>query len=137
MYINDDVYKHSKSLKNSNLDLKYYRYTYKVDNIMFDSPHIYIFKDYYGYLRANSDYVDLDQKYYQKPDYLSYDIYETTKFWEMLLYINNCFCIEEFILDKVYIPKYDAVFEMLRSYIKDSDRLIELKDIDFSQLNLI
>jgi hypothetical protein len=137
LYVSDDINKDSKSLKNSTLDVGYYRQIYKSGNIFFDSPHIYIFKDYYGFLRANSDYIELDQRYFQKPETLSMEIYETIKLWEMLLYVNNVFCIEDFTMDKIYLPKYDAVFEMMRRYIKDSDRVTTLSDIDWSKLELI
>ena len=126
----DDLYTEAKTLSKTIQDISNFRYKYKINNIYFDSLKISVLEDYYQYLKANSEYKRLDPKYYYKPEYLSLDESGTPKFWELLLFVNNCFCIEDFKMPNVFIPYYDAIFEVIKNHIPNSQRTIELKKLE-------
>ena len=65
------------------------------------------------------NYIDLDKKYYKRPDYLAKDIYGTVSLWFVLLYLNNCFNIEEFQFDKVRIPTPESVNHVIQKFKRD------------------
>ena len=124
----DDLFRESKALSKNIQDVTNFRREYMYGMISFDSPTIDIFKKHYDYLKANSTITNLNIKYHYKPEYLSYDTYQTTKLYEMLMYINNCHCIEEFTMLKVYIPDYDAVFNVLKDYLTTEEKIIQLQE---------
>ncbi|MCK9556206.1 hypothetical protein M0R36_10410 [bacterium] len=113
-------------------DITYFRNQYQITDSFFDSgsvvidnPYIELLAQNYDFLRQNSVLVDLDRKYIYRPDYLSFDIYKTVNLWHMLLFVNNCFFIEEFKLEKVYIPTMGAVKQVMRNYIKDDINVVQ------------
>jgi len=113
-------------------DIEFFRNQYKLYDDFFkdgaaivDNPYIELLAQNYDFLKENSVNVDLDKKYVYRPDYLSYDIYGTTSLWQMLLFVNNCFTIEEFKLEKVYVPTKGAVRQVLRGYIKNNIKEVQ------------
>jgi len=78
------------------------------------------------YLLRYSEEVPFERQYSYRPDYLSYDYYGTTILWEMLLYVNNVFSIEDFVLDTVVIPTLDAV----NFVIQDSFQIPDPEDLE-------
>jgi len=80
--------------------------------IQFVSPAIVNYERFYFYLLRNSVYQKLDEKYYYRPDYLSFDQYGTTTLWTLLLYVNNVGSLEDFDIPKVFIPDYASVLEV-------------------------
>lgn len=55
------------------------------------------YKDFLATIITSTDLDEKDaRKYLYNPKLLSYDIYETTEFWNDLLIINNCYSIFEF-----------------------------------------
>ena len=72
--------------------------------IQFVSPSIVNYERFYFYLLRNSVYQKLDEKYYYRPDYLSFDQYGTTTLWTLLLYVNNVPSLEDLNIPKVFIP---------------------------------
>jgi len=122
----DDLSKEGKVLSNVIQDITNYRYKYIIEHMAFDSQKISVFQDYYPYLKVNSDYKPLDAKYKYKPDYLSYDEYGTYKFWELILFMNDCYVSEDFDMQYVYVPKYEAIYELMKNVIPESKRIIYL-----------
>jgi len=113
-------------------DLEFFRNKYLIHDDFFkggsatiDNPYIELLAQNYDFLRQNSVQADLDKKYIFRPDYLAYDIYGTISLWHMLLFVNNCFTIEEFKLEKVYIPTKGAVRQVLRNYIKNDIKEVQ------------
>ncbi len=53
-----------------------------------------------------------EQKYKYKPDYLSFDEYETVVLSPLLMRVNNIFSCEDFDMDYVIIPSLSAIIEM-------------------------
>jgi len=95
-------------------------------NIQFVSPVITTYEKYRYYLLKNSTSKSLKQKYYYRPDYLSYDEYGTTSLWTVLLYINDISCIEDFTIPSVFIPTYNAII----SISKENESVATPVDID-------
>ena len=111
----------------SPLDIEKFGQRLKTENELFTFPNpnlITIDKNLY-YLLRNSQEVDFELKYKYRPDYLSYDYYGTTILWQMLMYVNSIFSVEEFDLIKVVIPSLDAITFILQDEyeIPDADDL--------------
>ena len=69
------------------------------------------------FLVKYSKYEPFDQKYKYRPDYMSYDEYGTVCLDKLLMYVNNVFCEEEFDLDTVIIPTYDAILQLVEDRV--------------------
>jgi hypothetical protein len=63
-----------------------------------------------------------------KPDYLSFDEYGTVALTWLLMYVNAVPSIEEFDLERVVIPSYSSIVEVLQDKfpIKDVEDLFEV-----------
>lgn len=111
----------------SPLDIEKFGQRYKTANeyFTFPDPNLLTLDKNLYYLLRHSEEVAFDIKYKYRPDYLSFDYYGTTILWEMILYVNNVFSIEDFDLDTVVIPSLDAV----TSVIQDSYQIPEPKDL--------
>lgn len=86
---------------------------YTDGNITFPTFMIETFEKYYYYLLMNSDVISLDQKFRMRPSYLSIELYGTPAFEYLLMYINDVFIPEDFVMSEVYAPRTDAISEML------------------------
>jgi len=118
-------------MSNTVQDICRYRLKYILDNyISIDSLKITVFEDYYQFLKANSSYDILQSKYKYKPDFLSLELYNTTKLWELLLFVNNCYSIEEFNRTYVYIPSYNSIYEVLEHQLGEKERTVNLNGIE-------
>ena len=49
-----------------------------------------------------------------KPSYLSYDKYNTVVLENLLMRVNSVQCVEDFNLDTVIIPTFQAIVEITR-----------------------
>jgi len=107
----------SKKLSHLVVDLDKFRKRYFTTtsdgfNIEFVSPLFYSFEKYRFYLLSKSLTFDLDQKYYYRPDYLSYDYYNVVSLWALILFINNVTSIDEFSISKVILPSYTSILNI-------------------------
>lgn len=73
------------------------------------APSITLFDKYRFYIFQNCSRERLELKYRYRPDYLSYDKYGTTNWWNLILYINDIATIEEFDIEDVLIPNLDCI----------------------------
>jgi len=100
---------------------------YKTDNnyFSFPSPTLTTIEKYLFFLLKNSTVKVMDSKYRYKPDYLSYDEYGTVILWELLMYVNQVFAVEDFNLKEVVVPSLPAIIEMNQANFpkKDVDEL--------------
>jgi len=112
----------------SPLDIEKFGPRWKTENNLFTFPDpnlLTLDKNLY-YLLRNSEEIAFEAQYKYRPDYLSYDYYGTVILWEMLLYINNVFSIEDFDLDTVVVPSLDAV----NFVIQDSFQIPDSEDLE-------
>lgn len=111
----------------SPLDIEKFGQRYRTENDLFTfpDPNLETIDKNLFYILKNSEEVDFELKYRFRPDYLSYDYYGTTILWELLMYVNGVFSIEDFDLIKVIIPSLDAITFILQDQhpVKDPDEL--------------
>lgn len=94
--------------------------------VRFISPIITTFEKYRFFLLKESEIRDLKQKYFFRPDYLSFDEYGTTVLWPLILYINDIPSLEEFNKEEILLPSFDSILEIakfneLNSVVVDID----------------
>jgi hypothetical protein len=87
-------------------------------------PSYKIIERNYDYLKIESEYEKMDNKYINRPDYLSYDKYGTVNFWFILMYINDCFNIKDFNYRYVYIPSFGAITELIEEHKPQTQEII-------------
>ena len=105
---------------------------YKCSNnpYIIQSPTLWVIeKNLYFLLRYSKEEI-LESKYIYKPSYLSFDKYGTVVLDYLLMYLNNCPCIEEFNMSTVVIPSYSAIVELCKDRFKN-DKPELFKTIDW------
>ena len=112
------------------INLDYFTNRYKTTNqyFIFSSPVLWTIDKNLYYLLRNSEEKTFETKYKMRPDYLSFDEYGTTILGQVLMYVNGVFCIEDFDLDKVYIPTLKSISDILQDKIPSQtvDNVIEV-----------
>lgn len=88
----------------------------------FPSPSLQIIEKNLFYLLKNSIEIPLLKIYHYRPDYLSYDQYNTVSLWYLLLYVNQVDCIEDFTLDTVVVPSLSAIIDICQDKFGSRDR---------------
>lgn len=126
--INDEATEYLQSP----LDIERFTRRYKTDNnyFVFPSPSLEVIDRNLFFLLRNSVEKDFDAKYRFRPDYLSFDEYGTPLLWQMLLYVNSVFSIEDFDLTKVLIPSIHSVTEILPELIPEQE-VSELQEVNW------
>jgi hypothetical protein len=72
-------------------------------------------------LLAGSELVIFKPSWYQRPDYVSFEYYNTTIFWIIILYVNRIASIEDFVdLDKIYIPPFNLIIDIMKDRVPES-----------------
>ena len=84
---------------------------FKTENALFtfSSPGLEVLQKNYIYLLANSESIQLEKKFYQKPSYLSFNKYGVPNLDYILMYVNNVMCAEDFVIENVYVPTMDSI----------------------------
>lgn len=113
------------------LNIDYMRDRYKTTSeiFTFPSPTLETIEKNMFFLLKNSEYKQFDLKYIQRPDYLSFDEYGTVLLSQLLMFVNGIFTVEDFSLDKVVIPTFQAVVTICQdkfSLDRDIDELTEV-----------
>ncbi|MFW9871764.1 MAG: hypothetical protein ACFFG0_01595 [Candidatus Thorarchaeota archaeon] len=115
----------------SPLDIEGFGRRYKTLNgyYSFPDPNLETVDKNLFYLLRNSQEVKFESKYKYRPDYLSYDYYGTTLLWDLIMYINGVFSLEDFDLETVIIPSLQSITDILpdRFSIPDADDLEEIE----------
>ena len=104
----------------SPLDIEKFGQRWKTENnyFTFPDPNLLTLDKNLYYLLRHSEEVLFENKYKYRPDYLSYDYYGTVILWEMILYVNNVFSLEDFDLNTVVIPSLEAVTFIIQDSFK-------------------
>ncbi len=105
-----------KSRITSPLDLDFFCTRYRTTNgiYSFSSPALWTLDKYLYYLLSTSTEKIFEAKYKMRPDYLSFDEYGTVILAPVLMYVNGVFCLEDFDLDKVYIPSFASIADVVK-----------------------
>lgn len=108
----------TESKKNSSLftDIDKFRNRYITSNgyFVFPSPSIWTLEKNRYFLLRNCRKDTLKAKYIMRPDYMSYDEYGTTTLWQTILFVNQIFCREEFVVPEVLIPSLESIVYICR-----------------------
>jgi hypothetical protein len=99
----------------SPLDISKMSDRYKTANGIYSlpSPTLTTIEKNLYFLLRNSRSETFKSEYKFKPDYLSFDEYNTVILDQLLMYINNVKTVEEFDLQTVVIPTFDAIVSIL------------------------
>lgn len=113
------------------VDIEYMTRRYKTENELFTfpSPSLETIEKNLWFLLRNSKEVEFERKYIMRPDYLAFDEYGTVILADLLMYVNGVSKIEDFDLDSVVIPTYDAVITISKDKFsqQDPDDLAEVE----------
>lgn len=104
---------------------------YKTANELFSfpSPTLGTIEKNLFFLLRNSSYDKWEPRYKYRPDYLSFDSYGVVTLWELLMYVNGVFSVEDFDdLGDVVVPSLQSVVELNRDNFpkKPTDELYEV-----------
>lgn len=113
-------------------DIERYGNRFKTENnyFVFPDPNLETIDKNLYYLLRQSKEVKFDQKYKYRPDYLSFDEYGTTAFWEVLLYVNGVYSVEEFNLSTVIIPSKESIVFIMRDLFPEQ-KVTELTTVNW------
>ena len=105
---------------------------YKTDNDLFSfpSPTLVTIEKYLFFLLRNSTVKIMDSKFRYKPDYLSHAEYGTVIMWQLLMYVNAVFAVEDFNLKEVVVPSISSIIEMNQDNFPKKD-VNELESISW------
>jgi len=108
--------KESRQRVKLSVDINFYGNRYKTDNGLytFPAPTLETIDKNLYYLLKHSILKDFDRQYLMRPDYMSFDQYGTVALAQLLMYVNGVFSLEQFSLDKIYIPSFASIIEILK-----------------------
>ena len=96
--------------------------------VQFPSFDVHTFNKNYFIFIQKSRKVDFKTRWYMRPDYVSYDFYNTVIYWPLILFINNAFNIEEFKdFDYILVPPFSLILDLSKDRILDN-KAIPLQD---------
>lgn len=136
MYINSNKTEKTGLLVDAIIEAQKDEYTFlkttmviNVDGLLI--PYETTLRKYLDYIKANSFLVKFTDeekiKYMYNPKRLSYDLYNTTRLFFILLYINNMKSKIEFDRDTILVPK--------PGILKDCIEKIKIKEQDVVDIN--
>jgi len=113
------------------VDINFSGNRYKTENGLytFPAPELATIDKHLYFLLTHSTQKEFEQKYIMRPDYLSYDEYQTVSLSQMLMYVNNVMSVEAFNLELVVVPTLSAVVDMLQ------DKFIQQPVEDLFEVN--
>lgn len=108
--------KESKQRAKLTVDINFSGERYRTNNNLytFPAPTLETIDKHMYFLLKHSTVKDFDKQYTMRPDYMSFDEYSTVALAQLLMYINGVFSIELFNLDKIFIPSFTSIVEMLK-----------------------
>ena len=116
-----DVESRERAVSSIDFDKMTERYKTRDGVFTFSSPSLWVIEKNLFYLLRESKEVPFNMKYAMRPAYLSYDEYGTPALAQLLMYINNVPCTEDFVLNTVVIPSLDAIVNIARDRIVSRD----------------
>jgi len=121
----------SKQFARSPFDIGKMGARYKTENELFSfpSPTLATIDKNLFFLMRNSTYEVFEPKYKYRPDYLSFDKYGSVILWQVIMYVNGVFSVEDFTdLGNVVIPSLQSIVEMNRDNFpkKPTEQLTEI-----------
>jgi len=88
--------------------------------VIFPSSEIFSFEKNFFLLLSNAEKVKFIPRWHQRPDYCSYDYYNNTIFWPMILFVNRVASTEDFRnMDEVLIPPFSSILQVVKDRVTD------------------
>ena len=109
----NSTYYIAKQNASTRFDFDANKILYEFEDLSITSFRPYTLDSVRFYLLCNSNLIDLETKYYQRPDLLSFDTYGTEQLDWVIMDLNDVFCYEEFILPQIYLPSKDSIISLL------------------------
>ena len=88
----------------------------------FPAPFLWTIEKNLFYLLKNSTESPLLRMYHYRPDYLSFDTYNTVCLWNLILYVNQVACLEDFTIDTVVLPTMSSIIDICQDKFPAKDR---------------
>jgi hypothetical protein len=127
-----DVESRQAALSPIDLDMMTNQYITASGLYVLSSPDLWTIEKNLFYLLRNSTLVQFDQQYNMRPDFYSYDEYGTTQLAQLLMYINNISCTEDFNnLTQIVVPSMSAIVEILSDKIPTSKDVTTLPVVNY------
>lgn len=123
MAITIDIESRKRARQPYNLDNLTYKYKTANGLFIFPSPSLWVLEKNLFYLLKNSVVKEFKKEWTMRPSYMSYDEYGTVALENILMYVNGVQCIENFDLDSVIVPTFQAIVNICKDKI--SQKLIE------------
>ena len=113
--------KESRQRARLSVDINFYGNRYRTDNDLFTfpAPELETIDKHLYFLLKHSTVKEFDKQYSMRPDYMSFDEYGTVALAQLLMYINGVFSIELFNLDRIYVPSFTSIVEILKDKFSD------------------
>lgn len=125
------LYYKNQKLKIDDLKLKY---KIKDISLKFVSPSIDLIDRYKYFLLSQSKYTKVKSGWYMRPDYASYDEYDTPNLDYIIMYLNDCFTPEDFVMTNIYIPSKTAILKIVEDNILNNN--FDLIEVSFDDTDL-
>lgn len=78
-----------------------------------------------------SEEVAFRSRWYMRPDYVSFDYYNTTIYWPLILYVNNVSSREDFVdFETILVPPYVSIFQLFSDRQVDKNLIPLAENID-------
>jgi hypothetical protein len=90
-------------------DINNYTDKYQIGDYIISSPYIKSLSKYYPTLLYNSETIPMNSRYMYRPDYVSYDYYNTTSLWYVILYMNNIQTMCRFNIPNIIVPNWETL----------------------------
>lgn len=119
-----DIRQASKIAIDSKTKSIFFRYKYIFDDLSIYDPVITVVSDYKSYIIANSLVEKLKEKHYQRPDLFCYDKYGSVELWYVILTVNDIPSVTDFVVENIFVPPIDILYDVLKEYIPDTFRSI-------------
>jgi len=103
----------------------------KVSDIVFLDFNDNFLNIHKHYLLARSEVKEFKSRWGLRPNYASYDLYETTAFAYLLMFMNNCTSVVDFEYEYIKVPTMAAIKELIISNQKSYPDRNKIKDIKF------
>ena len=100
-------------------DLSNVQKKYIYDDVKFDSLAMSMLVENRNFLLSDYDEVNMIGRYEYRPDYVSYDFYDTTNLWYVILYANDIVSFVDFNfnnLQVIKIPSIDTINKLIPNY---------------------
>jgi hypothetical protein len=104
--------------------------------VKFPAFDILTFDRNFFILLNSSEEVAFRSRWYMRPDYVSFDYYNTTIYWPLILYVNNVSSREDFVdFETILVPPYTSIFQLFSDRQVDKN-IIPLKETVLSDTKI-